>query len=123
VVYQESVLHLLHPCSQIFQKNLNREASFWIIRKLGSNAATTIGVASTCLLRLFARQQKMSYRRWFVFLDHRRRTVLRLVLLHQKRRGQTELKYWSKKLHCEKKGIDLMWEKVEEQRECNVSCC
>jgi hypothetical protein len=28
VVYQESVLHLLHPCSQIFQKNLNREASF-----------------------------------------------------------------------------------------------
>ncbi len=55
-VCQESVLDLLHPCFQIFQKVLNHEAAFWIIKKLGSNVATTIGVDSMCLLCLFVRQ-------------------------------------------------------------------
>ncbi len=49
-----------------------------------NGAIAVIGVASTFLLHLSTRQQRVSYRRWFVFLDHRKKTVLCLVLFRQK---------------------------------------
>jgi hypothetical protein len=92
VVCQKFVLHLLHPCPQFFQKKLNCKTSFWIVEKLGFSVVATVGAASTCLFRLFAQQQRMSYHRSFDFLDCQRRMVLCLVLLRWKRWGQKELK-------------------------------
>ncbi len=48
--------------------------------------------------------------------------MLRLVLCW-KRWRRTELKNWSRNLRCKKKGIDLLWKKMEEQRKCKSGEC